>query len=329
MTDPRTPDHSPDAEAPVDPDEAAVTAYVDEEATIEQVERVEADPDLLARAERYRSAADQIRAVPPAPDGSRDAAVAAALDAFPTGASAEGPSAADRGTLIDLGSRRARWRRLPLAAVAAAAAVLLVLVGAIGWLGSSDRDNADTAARSAEDTTASAADAASGGAESGPLPDTLGAPETGRFVDGRLTFADVDELAAYLEERTATSGDSVDERTAQDLGTASSGSSAGDSDGAAPSTSAPPPVDPCDAVSVADLDPTAVVAILPALVDGRPVTAIVHQTDDAAVSSSSTTRRARSRSISRSEPSVRPAPHGWPGPTARHGRRPPPQPGRH
>jgi hypothetical protein len=186
---------TPDRPLPDDltPDELA-SAHVDGLATPEQVARIEADPDLVARVARLQAARDAVRLPdgPPDPD-RREVAIAAALAEATT-------AAADPGPVVDLSTRRrAATRWLGWAAAAAAAVALAVALPRV--LDRSEGSQDTTVAAAPKSSSESAADdqrqtadsplsadastsmqaptAAVGGAEAGPsatAPDVLARP---------------------------------------------------------------------------------------------------------------------------------------------------------
>ncbi len=129
------------------------SAYLDGEATPEEVALVERDPALQARVAELRSISERLRApVPPPSEQLKERQLAAAmaglgsLDAEPaaTGPAHQQLAGAERGQVVDLReARRARSmpRWLP------AAAVFLLLGGGVVWLAQSvgESDDADTA----------------------------------------------------------------------------------------------------------------------------------------------------------------------------------------
>ncbi len=131
-----------------------VSAYLDGEATADEVARVEQSADLTARAATLRSVRDAVAApVGPPPDGHRDQAVSAALRASST--------AANVTSLATHQGRSARAMRL--ASIAAVIAVFM-LAGSLVLLSrdSGDRDetvaSADAAAEASDAVLDSAAD---------------------------------------------------------------------------------------------------------------------------------------------------------------------------
>ncbi|MEY2437944.1 MAG: hypothetical protein QOF97_2780, partial [Acidimicrobiaceae bacterium] len=153
-----------------DAQDELVSAYVDGEATPEEVARVEASAELLARAEVMRSVAAAVASPsPPSSPDARDAAIVAAL-------AEAGPGR----NVTALAAVRAR-HRLRIASVAAG--VLVALAIGAGLLAQAGRDDkaTTTAAKtsaSAESSPAAAPErsgASGAGAADGRAPDTFAA----------------------------------------------------------------------------------------------------------------------------------------------------------
>ena len=244
-----------------DPDRfELISAYVDGEATDEEVARVEADADLLARADELAALRERL-AAPAAPAGLVDTHVAAALDVM----TVDG-SAATAASVTSLGEHRARrlLARVPVLA-AAAVVVVVAIAGALAArdLGGNSSSSDETAAMAVTSTTLATPDAGGSVFDSnaaGTDEATL-APAPGT---ARPAFSSMEDFAAFVGARDRTAEPEADTAT-----------------GAAPTTTIPtagPPTDPCDAVSVAGVDPAAVDAVVPATVAGRPVTGVVVQT---------------------------------------------------
>lgn len=127
MTDlPRPPD---------DPDEL-VSAYLDGEATPQEMERVESDPALLARVERFRHITELVGAAVGVDPNHRDTSVATAL------AEATTPD-----NLTSIAPRRSRWYERPpmlIGSAAAVVAVLFLLATAVLLSGGADDDEVAT-----------------------------------------------------------------------------------------------------------------------------------------------------------------------------------------
>lgn len=190
MTDPHDPRHASDE---LDPLDELASAHLDGHTTPEQAARVGADPDLLARVARLDAVRAAVRATPtqPADDARRDAAVAAALQAFD--AAAPPVPATAPASVTPLASRwRARRRTFQLAGIAAAVALLALAVPLLGRLDDgSDDDASDEAATVLEGDQGgegSAADRAApedatAGADSTTAMAALAPVELGSFQD--------------------------------------------------------------------------------------------------------------------------------------------------
>lgn len=274
MTGPRTP--PPDDREPVDPDVALASAHVDGELDESAQARIAVDPAAAALAVRLAAIAHEVRDVPPPPAELVDAQVAAALAAMDDGLVADGPPAAvplDRPRRA--GPERSWWQRVPLGAVAAAVAVV-ALVGAIGLASRADDDDHDTAA-----TVFDSADGGSdGGDEAVEAEDDTGALEAAPFGSSgsgatsapRPTYGDYDELVAALDAApTTTAAGAADQPTDQP--------EEADERGEGTSDEGAPPIDPCGAVGVLGLEHTDIEQVLPVMVGGDPVTAVVHLVD--------------------------------------------------
>lgn len=169
-------------DAPLPPDDEIVSAHLDGAATAEEAARVDADPALRARAAELARVAAAVAAPVEVPATVREAALAAALDAFdrplvgettpagpapapmpvvPTAGSGpgSGPGAAPdapRAPVTDLAAARARRRgRAVPYLVAAAAAVVLVVAGlGVARRGTTSTDTASVAAAPSTTTRA-------------------------------------------------------------------------------------------------------------------------------------------------------------------------------
>ncbi len=255
MTDPTHPDPDPDQLE-------LISAYVDGEASAAEVARLEGDAGLLARADELAALRERL-AAPAAPPGLVDAHVAAALATYDD----VDPAASDAtsSTVTELATHRGRrlFERIPVLA-AAAVLVIVALAGALAArsLGGDD---------SSVDETASAVASTTAPAEGGAAFDSNTAQESATPAPQgdtvRPAFGTVDDFATFVTEQAVP-------RAETNAGSASA-------DAAAPTTTlapAAPPVDPCDAVSVAGVDPAAVEAVVPATVAGRAVTGVVERT---------------------------------------------------
>ena len=262
---------SPADPGPVDPDIEVASAHLDGEAAADERARV-GDAAVAAHVAAFEDVAARIRDVPPAPPGLRDDQVARAMAAFD-----------DAATVVPMarsGGAAAWWQRIPLGAVAAVL-VVVALIGAISVIGQGADD---------DDTATVALDAADGGDTGGGsgateerLADTMddsaameaeGAPEAGSAGSAAPgAFADYDELAGALREELAPERgfDVPDEGADEDPSTTAR---AADGEGTGE------PSDPCGAVAVLGLDPSAVVVVRPVVVGSDEVTAVVHDAAD-------------------------------------------------
>jgi hypothetical protein len=169
MSDPSGPRHRPPAGDPESVDEL-ISAYLDGEATADEVARVDADPALLARVTELRTVVSAVAGpVDPPTAEVREAHIAAAV-------AAAGAPAEPTGGPADLAEARAerdrRRRRLAALSVAAAVLVAVLAVPLLARLG----DDGDTETAAVEDRESSAAD------ESAPTT-TLAGPSSGSDAD--------------------------------------------------------------------------------------------------------------------------------------------------
>jgi hypothetical protein len=184
MTDRHQPD-DPNVADEHERDELA-SAYLDGDATAEEVARVEADSGLMARVAELRAVTRSVaEPVTPPPAKVRDAAIARAVAAA---------------TTVDLAAERRRRTRTRLWVASAAAVILAGLIAVpllVRTLG--DNGETDTAGRAAdEDTQAESApetattttlESGAGGGDVGPTS----APEELPFLG---SFADEDSLVS-------------------------------------------------------------------------------------------------------------------------------------
>lgn len=271
MSEPTAP--TPDEPAQVHPDLELASAHLDDEVTSEERARVESDPELRGHVESLAAVSDRVRDVPAPPAGLLDTQIPAALAAL------DGASGEEHAPVVPLPRRG--WHRLPLGAVAAAL-VVVALLGVVGLASLTSEDGDDTAADATSEQDA-------GGDDSGESDDAL-LPEASTTFDAdaaegaaggsaapmtaRPEFASYEDLEEHLGERLAAAGrgDSATEDASADDEA---------SDEAAPDREAVEDgADPCDAVSLLELDPGDVVTVLAAVVDGDAVTAVVHAVDD-------------------------------------------------
>jgi hypothetical protein len=135
-----------------------VSAYLDGEATADEVARVEQSAELTARAAILRAVRDAVAApVGPPPDGHRDQAVSASLQASSTAAN-----------VTSLSIHPARSARVMRLASVAAVVALLMLAGSLVLLNRDSGNESDTVA--SEDTATSAIDAAADSADDAAAP---------------------------------------------------------------------------------------------------------------------------------------------------------------
>jgi hypothetical protein len=245
-----------DTASPDEPDalDELASAYLDGEATPDEVARVDSDPELLARVAALRAVGEAVGEPTVPPPGAADAAVARALA---TGDEVFGPA-----SVVDLGrERRQREQRRTGLWVASAAAVIMLLAVGIPLLNQlSSSSSTDTAARtgeadqaeSAEQPMAAEEDSGAAGAQSTTVP---GGPafESGNDVVFLGDFAsEEDDLIDAVRQQSA--GPRVETETQ-------------------PAPDVAPTASPCPA-QVGDL--TDVVAIYAASVDGEPFSAVVY-----------------------------------------------------
>jgi hypothetical protein len=185
---------------PTDGADEVISAYLDGEATPEEVARVESDPRLQARLEVLRAAATAGAAAPaPSREADRERIIAAALDAA-------GPSPR-RAEVVDLDeARRRRARRLaPLLTAAAAILVVLFAIPLLAGLGDDDGDN--QAATGVSEPPPEISDEAGGAAAATTAAPGVAAPtasaafpqDLGAFADEAALVDVVDELASTAE----------------------------------------------------------------------------------------------------------------------------------
>lgn len=116
-------------------------AYVDGELTDDERRTAAADPDVMAEVERLHALRAEVRTVPVAPAGAREAAITAAMAEFratTAGATAE-PAEAD---VVPFRPRPAYAKYLAVAAALVAVAGLGIVVSQVGGGGADDDDAA-------------------------------------------------------------------------------------------------------------------------------------------------------------------------------------------
>jgi hypothetical protein len=241
-------------------DDELVSAYVDGEATPEEVAAVEADPHLLARVEVLRAVARAVASAPvaPAPEDARETSIAAALAA--AGSHAE---------VTDLAAVRARR---PLRVLSIAAAVLIALAIGAGLLAQANRDSTSSSAAktsaagsgaSSSSSSSAAADERAAADQAAPTPNTFGAlaaPDLGDYDDAAVLVA---AAKGRLDATKSTGGSPSAAGPAAGSATAPQDSAAA---GGAEAATCPRPVD--------------VVFEGVARLDGAPVTVVVFGPQD-------------------------------------------------
>jgi len=194
-------------------DDELVSAYLDGEATPDEVARVESDPVLLARVEAIRAAIGlTAQPVPPAPSVAREAAISAALaaadDVLPRlGTAGPGPpppvaAPPPPAPVIDLAARRRRANRAWLAAAAVAAVALV----AVPLVLRSDDDTATTVAGADKRASTTQRFEQPGSAEAGAVPEDSTAAEEGTAAAATLhhdlgEFVTWTALKKHISER--------------------------------------------------------------------------------------------------------------------------------
>ncbi len=153
-----------------------VSAYIDGEATAEEIARVESDPELMARAHIFRSI-DSIVAEPVTPpvtaDAARESAIAAALAASNTTPKVT--------SLAPKQSKPSIFAR-PNAALMGAAAVLFVLLAGFAVLNSTTGGD-DVASDSFEEVGVASSDDAGDGGDAGAEAVDLSATDAGEAME--------------------------------------------------------------------------------------------------------------------------------------------------
>ncbi len=216
-----------------------VSAYLDGQATDEEVARIEADPSLLQEVAAMRAISEELVQNPPAPDPVvRDSQIAAALDLFDilAAAPAENDHAdqTDDGTgdegaaaIVDITqarqgraraeARQAKARPNGVPRWLGVAAGLLIVVGGVGWIATQGFGGADDASETASVQ---------------PTGDDAGS-------DGELTVAESGEELSAEADEAAEGGREVEQSLAATTSTTAQPSlSAPAADGAAESDAA-------------------------------------------------------------------------------------------
>ena len=177
---------------PHDLDDLA-SAHLDGATTADEAARIAADPELQARVQALRAVRDALREPVATDPARRDAAIAAALNAFDEDGDAR--KAPDR-TVVPLSPRRGFSPTT--VRVLGAAAVIALLALLIPVLASSTGDDDEASFQSTGDAIAGAADGAgAGGGESSPEASTTTAADAAVRQLG--SYASVDELVSAIE----------------------------------------------------------------------------------------------------------------------------------
>ncbi len=205
------------AQSDLDPDELAVHAVIDDEATAEERRRVARDPRLRARLEELRATAAAVSMTPDPPaDGALDRIRTAALAALdedheaslddaldepgappPSVPDADPEEDDEASTVISLSPRRSRRSLPPLPVVAAVVAVLMVVgvaLIAIGRGGDQSADSATAGDSAAVEESAPAPGDGGGDATSAQEDHATGA------ANGIPVFAADDDLRIVLQD---------------------------------------------------------------------------------------------------------------------------------
>ncbi len=204
------------------------SAFLDGEATSEEVAMVERDPELLARVEQLRAISGRLGAsVSPPPAALKEQHLAAALAEFdnPTAAAPTVKVApgevvdmtdrvrnADRPTSLD-GRRAAKAKRRSIPQWLPAAAAFLLIGGGVVWLagqtGSDDMDAAtealDTAAGSDESSDFATEESQRAESESSAAGETMAADESAEDAMEESSEESDDEAMEMVEEEAAES----------------------------------------------------------------------------------------------------------------------------
>lgn len=247
------------------------SAYVDGEATPEEVALVERDPDLLARVEAMRAVGGRLGAVPEPPPALKEQHLAAALSAFDTAfdaafdtafdagfdgevaATADATADADPGdgNVVRFGDRRradrvTEPRRSLPTWLPAAAVFVLIAGGLIAFLGSQS-DDLDVALSGSSDESAEETEAA-GDADAMEDAGTEVAAESAEGEQARNTggaddTADSAEAMTVVpEDDAAMEDDAMEEEAMEDEADGDDEEAAEDSDQAVDVTGSREPV---------------------------------------------------------------------------------------
>jgi len=193
-------------------DDELLSAVIDGEATHEEAARVHANPALAARLAELREARDAVAGELQSPSAAqRDAAIAVALDAFPTT-----PRAA-----IALHDRRRR-RALQVASIAAAVLVVLGIIGGIAAL-SGHRSRSPNSSAAGTSASSEAAPSLSPAVHPPAAAGAASTPDLGAFASPQALLDAVRRSQGL--EATSARPQSADNSNAQDSAAASRPSS--------------------------------------------------------------------------------------------------------
>ena len=132
---------------PTPSDDELISSYIDGEATLDEVARIQADPELLARVQEFEAAKDLLSSpVPPLPESDVDRLIDNALWQSTT---------SDR--ITDLSAVRA-MRTFSPQRLATIAATLVLLAGVVGALIALNSDSGDEIASTSADSSEMADD---------------------------------------------------------------------------------------------------------------------------------------------------------------------------
>jgi hypothetical protein len=229
-------------------DDELASAYLDGEATRDEVAAVEASPSLRARVEELRAVAGAVATTPvdPAPEDARETSIAAAL------------AAAGRFEITDLAAERAR-RRLRVLSIAAAVLVAIAIgAGLLTQVGGDDSTSTAAKTSASSSSTAEPGGAAGAGAATA---DQAAAPEVSAFASTAMALGAFDDTADLVN---AARG-----RLAATKSTGGGAPAAGGvQDSAAAGDAAPTATPPCPRPADVVFDGTA-------LLRGAPVTVLI------------------------------------------------------
>jgi hypothetical protein len=279
-----------DDRPPIDSsDEELVSAYLDDEATSVERERVEADPQLLALVDSYRSAAEAVGSpVMPLDQPRRDAMVATALavlDDLDDEVDDEEPGSAAK--VVPLSGRR-RWISRAPGLAAAAAILFLVGIGLVLSSNGSDRDQqADNVSASAEQESTSGNDLESKGApgDAAEDGDTGGSAPAATPGDasGEALAAGPDpvDLGAFTDQATLRQALATNPPSTDSFARESEDAADPDAEESRPASRFESEADRCaDVVTTTDSELGDLVAVRTATLAGEPVLIFSHTERD-------------------------------------------------